>query len=176
MRRFGILLLALTLIDCSSADKPESNSGGVTDTHGSTESKNYRVLATGQYGAAAQRDSVGRRAPFVLVARDVNEFERLWRENIGSTPLPEIDFSKERAVFLLLGPQSTGGYSIELHDVDRDGERLQIDATLHHPSEGAITTQAISAPYAVIAVRDREFRSVEWESGRRLLARTDLAN
>lgn len=182
-----LTLLTVAFLACTSSDAPETATSietANTTTASPSEPAapaaaregDVRVLDTGSYGAAATGDTGGRRAPFVLVARDVEEFARLWGEHVGNKQLPAVDFSRERAVFLLMGPQSTGGYSIELHDAERDGDRLRIDATVHHPSSDSIVTQAFTAPYAVIAVRDRGFRSVEWMNERRLLARTDLAN
>lgn len=174
MRTVAVLIASIILSGCGLRDRIKA------DEKEMSPSAAFRILAAGAYGAAATRpsDDAFRRAPFVLVARDITELERLWRENIGDQPLPEVDFQRERVVFLLLGAQSSGGYSIDIHGVSREqeGANLEVDATLTQPMTGAMTSQAITAPYSVIAVADRGFSSVEWKSRKQLLARTDLAN
>lgn len=185
MKRLALVTFAL--LACTSSDAPVGESTTTTTAtttttsaadanSGTTEGeKNVRVLANGSYGAAASRDAGGgRRAPFVVVANDVQEYTRLWQEHVGDRAMPAVDFGSERVIFLLMGPQSTGGYAIDFHGVRRDGERLEVNATLKHPEEGAITTQAFTAPFAVVAVRDLGFESVEWMNRDRLLARADV--
>lgn len=176
-----LTLVALALVACTSSDPTETTtttaeSPATTTEDASTAApadESVRVIEAGQYGQAASGDR-RRRAPYVLIARDADELRRLWREHVGEKRMPSIDFNSERVIFLLLGPRPTGGYAIDFVDAKREGESLRIEANLREPAEGSIVTQAFTAPYAVIAVRDLGFRSVEWINHERLLARADM--
>jgi hypothetical protein len=65
-------------------------------------------------------------------------------------------------VFLFAGMHNTGGYSVEARGATLEGDVLVIDAVVHGPPPGAITTQVITYPFAVISVTPRGFRSVRW--------------
>jgi hypothetical protein len=177
--KLGGWMFLLLITACSARPVPEVDpSTATTDTAAAVpaaEAPKYRLLASGQYGAAANGEGVGAHAPFILVARTPTEFERIWKEQVGETPLPSVDFDRERAVFLLAGSQRSGGYAIEFRSGDLDGDSLVVEATFHRPEPGTITTQVITAPYAVLAVRDRSFSSVQWVDAKTVIARTDLA-
>ena len=79
------------------------------------------------------------------------------------------------AIFLLLGPQSTGGYAIEPQDVTIDGKVMKVHARLVQPMKpDDFTIQVITAPYAVVRAPATDFERVEWvdADGRLLATRT----
>ena len=103
-------------------------------------------------------------------------FERLWRENVDDHQVPEVDFSSESVVFLLMGPRPTGGYSIDLRDVILEGDVLKVLADLREPGPKEMLTQAFTAPHVVLVIPNREFSSVEWINQGRLLWRTEVGD
>lgn len=113
------------------------------------------TLATGGYA----RDDSGRQA---VLARSDAEFRRLWSEKIGGDPVPDVDFGKGVAVFLLAGQRSTGGYSVVPESVEVDGSSAVVRARVERPGRGAITTQALTSPYAVVFIDSRQVETVQW--------------
>lgn len=73
---------------------------------------------------------------------------------------------KESIIRLDLGMRPTGGWSIEPLDVTAEGDVVTVKAKVNRPAAGSIVTQALSAPYAVIAV-NAPVKAVRWvdESG-----------
>jgi hypothetical protein len=81
---------------------------------------------------------------------------------IGAGEAPAVDFETETVVFLFGGQRSTGGYSVDVRGVTMEGDTLVIDGSVQGPPPGAITTQALTSPYAVLAVKSRAIRNVRW--------------
>lgn len=136
-----------------------------------------KVLATGAYGALATGnvEETGRRVPWIEVATDRTAFSRIWASHIGLQDVPDIDFESRIAVLLLLPLQRTGGYAIEPHRVRVvEGDVLEIDATVIEPAEGAMTTQALTSPFAVIEVERLDFQRIDWLSEGRLVAGKEI--
>jgi hypothetical protein len=118
------------------------------------------TIATSSYAA----DDTGRKA--VLVTSE-SEYTRRWTELIGSAPPPKADFSSGVVVFLLAGARRTGGYAVVPLSVDvaSDG-RATVHARVDEPGSGAIVTQALTSPYAVVFLSSRIVTSVEWPEER----------
>lgn len=132
-----------------------------------------RLLASGEYGRAASGDDATTRDARLLVARDRDTFLATWRSNVNDDNPPELDFSREVAVFLLLGRHSSGGYAVEPLSADVEGDTLHVDARMTAPSKRAIVSMAFTAPYAVIAVPKGSFRRVDWRNEQRVLVREE---
>ena len=135
-------LLALTLVGCANAT--------------STGDVSMRVLTTGGY-AAAQSES-----PRAIAVKTADEYRAAWQEQIGSGDAPQADFAKESVVLLLAGLRRSGGYSVEPRGVRIEGRTLVVDAEVKTPPPGSMTTQALTSPYAVIAVDTKSFDDVRW--------------
>lgn len=131
------------------------------------------VISTGSYGKLAEDVESGRRrAPFIEVARTTDELDSLWNQYIGEGDRPAVDFDENLVVLLLMPPQTTGGYGIEPKGTRYLAGTLEVDATLHQPGQGAMVTQAFTAPYAVIEVSgiDGAVDKVVWVNEGRPLA------
>ncbi|MEO8218698.1 MAG: protease complex subunit PrcB family protein [Acidobacteriota bacterium] len=129
----------------------------------------FRILDHGGYAAAAG-DDPRPSGPKVLVAGSAEEASRLWSSMIGPQPMPNVDFSRESVVFLLLGVRSSGGFDIVPQTVSGRGEGVTVTAETRSPSRGEIVTQAFSAPYAVIAVSRAGVRSAAWVTAGEVVA------
>lgn len=131
----------------------------------------WRILSSGQYGRAANDTGPGdRREPFMLIARSQTEYEQLWNRHVGDGEVPPAAFDEETVVFLLTGPQPTGGHEIDPRDVRLEGETLVIDAVVKRPGPGTISSQAFSSPYVIVAVNDRRFGTVTWYNEGRVVS------
>jgi hypothetical protein len=106
-----------------------------------------QVLAEGSYGEGG---------PFVAVARDPEVYAALR----GASPsLPELgaDFFRSHAVAaVFVGQRNTGGYAVEIRH--EGGGRLLVSERV--PPADAITTQAITHPFKVVAVPVKEGEAV----------------
>jgi len=115
-----------------------------------------RVVASGSNAAMSPAAKVA------ILAFTEAAYRTEWARVVGTAELPAVDFETESVVFLLAGERNTGGYSIEPHGATVEGDMLVIDATVRSPGARAIVTQAITSPYAVVAVKARGVREVRW--------------
>ena len=63
-----------------------------------------------------------------------------------------MDFDAARVVLISMGEQATGGYSIELVTIEREGTDLRVRFVERSPGLGCVTTQALTQPTLVVAV------------------------
>lgn len=164
--RASLIILALGLTGCLSTAAVESPRADLAITSGTS-------------GRLASSENPGRRrAPWIEVATDHDRFIELWQRYVPGDPeagARQVVFERNLAVFLLLGPQSTGGYAIEPIDVEVEGGVIRVHAKLVQPmTPGDFTTQAITAPYAVVRAPAIPFDRIEWvdADGRILATRT----
>jgi hypothetical protein len=130
-----------------------TNAGAAAGTAAAAD-PGFRTVGNAAYAARTERGAV--------VATDEAAYRNAWDSMIGTGEAPAIDFAAETAVFLFGGQRSTGGYSVEVRGVTLDGDTLVIDGGVKAPPPGSITTQALTSPYAVIAVESRAIRNVRW--------------
>jgi hypothetical protein len=117
------------------------------------ESVQVRKIAEGGNALDAQNADT-------VAAFDDGTFRSTWSARVGTDEPPRVDFSKEAVVFVFGGMRNTGGYSVDIRGAKVEGETLVLDAVVEGPPAGAIVTQVITYPYAVVAVTPRAFRSV----------------
>jgi hypothetical protein len=123
-----------------------------------------RNLAKGAFSAL---DTAGE-----IIIRDPAEWRELWQNHARmqtETAIPEVDFEREMVIAVTLGRRSTGGYGIEITRVERTGNGLRVDVTRTAPPPGAMTIQALTAPFHFVAVpaSDLPVRFVEKKPGTR---------
>jgi hypothetical protein len=98
----------------------------------------------------------GIQEPKQEVIRDKTTWERTWTKHSASSKsagkMPEIDFSKEMVIFVSLGRKNSGGYSIQVTKAEPMGDKLQITVSRTAPPAGAMTIQALTAPFQIVAV------------------------
>jgi hypothetical protein len=82
----------------------------------------------------------------------IHELETLPGRNLSLAPLRAIDFGQEHIVLVSLGRKPTGGYSVTLAGANREGNRLELSVRTLKPAPGAMVTQVLTTPCAVIAV------------------------
>ena len=185
MKTSLILLGALAVSGCVSSENTPASTppAGETTTVATTTaaapkpspSAGWQLLTSGTAGMAAQGQGAangGRMAPRIEVAATADQFEPLWREHIRQSP-SGVTLGGRVAAFLLMPPQSSGGYSIQVHGVTVTGTTASIDGELIEPAPGSMNTQAITAPYAVIAL-PAHVRTIEWKSRGRLVRMAEV--
>lgn len=98
--------------------------------------------------------------PTRLVITNQAEWEKVWQKhNIRRTPVPEVpkvDFEKEMVLLVAMGMRNTGGYSIAIARIEKEEGRMVVHVDTKSPPPGAITLQALTAPFHVVAAKSRE--------------------
>ena len=113
------------------------------------------TIARGAYAA----DDSGRKA---ILARSEKHYRELWTKHIGGGEAPAVDLEGKVAVFLLAGSRPTGGWTVRPDRVHVEGDTVVIEAPVIGPPKGAIVTQALTSPYAILAIHDRNIKKVRW--------------
>jgi PrcB C-terminal len=100
----------------------------------------------------------------IRVAHNASEWSELWAEHTAAMmPRPEppaVDWKKEMVVCIALGERPTAGYGVEIAHVERQGNRLIVEAREKKPAPDAIVPQVVTHPY-VMAVTPRSDGEVE---------------
>jgi hypothetical protein len=120
----------------------------------------FRTLLVGSYGTSSAAK------PHMIVARDAVTMRNAWNAYVGHGDAPAIDFKKESVVFLFAGQHNTGGWGINVKSVKTSGKNVVIDAPISGPPGGGFVTQAITSPFAVVAVKKKNAPLVRWLDGK----------
>ena len=118
----------------------------------------FRVLHS---GSNARYQGSIRNMTYVPMAE---AYQNVWKQMIGETPAPEVDFSREAVVFIIAGQRPTGGYKVDVKSVAREGDTLVVDAPVTAPSPDMMVTQAFTSPFAVVAVDKTDVSRVRWKN------------
>lgn len=79
-----------------------------------------------------------------IVDREEN-WARLWK-HLGK-PAPAVDFSKNVAIFLSMGPRNTGGYTAVWDGPKEDDKKMHVRVAILPPKGMAM--QALTEPWAI---------------------------
>ncbi|TVQ25412.1 MAG: protease complex subunit PrcB family protein [Spirochaetaceae bacterium] len=138
------VLLGLT-VACSSAGSPSSEARDMADIDG------VSIVAEG---------NLERQNPGAQTIRTSEQLEAVLQE-MGQTDLTRrnaalggVDFERQVVVAAFLGRRRTGGYSLELTEVERGSEFITIHMRELSPSPDAMVTQALTWPAVLILVDD----------------------
>jgi hypothetical protein len=117
------------------------------------ESLPLRKLAHGAFGGiqTAKRE----------VIKDQSAWDKLWAQHaqpVNEPEKPKVDFSKEMVILVAMGRKTTGGHSIEITSVKPDRDHLIITVKSSSPPPGAFATQALTAPFHIVAVPRSELK------------------
>ena len=100
--------------------------------------------------------------PRQVVIKDKASWERLWREHQSGDqpqrPAPEIDFAREIVIFVAMGQQSSGGFTIEIVNVEASQRGFRILFQRKGPPPDAMITQALTAPFEIVAIPKSDLR------------------
>jgi uncharacterized protein (DUF885 family) len=136
-----ILRMAL-LGDAANAQPSSQNTPAETDR---TNVVDFSVVAYGAYSAHEGGRSVE-------LIEDATEWQRAWAAIGGGRPIPEVNFGTRAVIIAYQGQQRTGGYSIEIAGIRRDGIVLAITTRERRPASGDVTTQALTSPFVAVSV------------------------
>lgn len=124
------------------APAPAAPTGAVSDAEPGTSVEIRRI---------GRWVSSGIRGARRLVIRDPATWAHFWSE-LGAGVRPEVNFSSDLVIAVAAGERSSGGHDIEVRQVSRSGDRLRIEVLETYPSEGCMTTAALTQPVDVVVV------------------------
>ncbi len=81
-----------------------------------------------------------------------SDWRRAWDTVGGGRPQPEINFNSRAVIIAYQGQKSSGGYSIEIAEIRRDGTVLAMKVNERRPASGDVTTQVITSPFVVVSI------------------------
>jgi hypothetical protein len=161
-----LIVAGSTACRCCPGDKGANSGAGTTaeggesmhehdgDSHAAPKAPKearpavWRPLADGH-------DSAVNELSFV-VCRDAKAWNALWakhKSNVLPVPsAPEIDWSKEMVVGLVLGLRPTAGYSVAVEGVEIVDGRMEFRAHEAQPDPDMAQAQMITCPYALCRV------------------------
>ena len=105
----------------------------------------FSVLATGAFSAYTGTRSV-------QLVMNQNEWANVWRIIGGNRPAPEISFDTRAVIVVFQGQKPTGGYSISINEIRRDGRDLTVRVSENAPARTDITTQVLTSPFVAVSI------------------------
>lgn len=106
----------------------------------------FETLDSGLYSGITEHKEVA--------VRSHAEWADLWREHISivSPPpdSPTVDFSQEMVVAVFMGEQSTGGYSIEINQIVKEGSKIKVFYTETSPDPECMVAQMLTQPFHIV--------------------------
>jgi hypothetical protein len=87
-----------------------------------------------------------------VVVRTAAEWTTVWKEHAPDRTQPTIDFTTSMVVGIFLGTRATGGHSVEIASITRDGANLVVTYRERRPSSSDIVTQVITMPYHLVSL------------------------
>ncbi len=144
MKTSLIAVLIGFVVACSSAG---SGSSEVSDMGGLN---GVRIVARG---------NLERQSPGAQVLRSEEQLSAVLGEMgqqdlLRSGPLRAVSFDSQVVVAAFLGRRRTGGYGLELADVERSGDFVTLYLREQRPAADAMVTQAITWPAVLLLVDD----------------------
>ena len=150
-----LVVMAVLAGACSGGDDGDASevSAGRTEEGAVKDDGKRRELNAGTNGPATAGE---------VVATSAEDWREKWVATGATVPAPDVndvDFGSEVVVGLFAGERSTGGWKIDPDvTVKVQGRFAAVAYEIVGPGEGCQSTQAITAPYLVLAVKGEAVR------------------
>jgi uncharacterized protein (DUF885 family) len=138
-----VKILRMALLGDASAPRAAAPANDEADDR--TNVVEFSVLATG----ALSGHEGGRRVELIS---NENDWRRAWALVGGGRPQPEINFDSRACIVVYQGQKPSGGYSLEIAEIRRDGTALAVKVTERRPAFGDVTTQVITSPFVAVSI------------------------
>ncbi|HEY0005220.1 MAG TPA: DUF885 family protein [Pyrinomonadaceae bacterium] len=122
-----------------------ANSAPNDDALDQTSRVDFSVLATGTMSSFEGT----RRVELIL---DRSEWQRAWQTIGNGQPLPDVNFNTRAVVLVQQGRKNTGGYSISIEAIRREGTTLSVRTSERAPRPGEMTTQVLTSPFVAVSI------------------------
>ena len=81
-----------------------------------------------------------------------DEWQRAWTVIGAGRRVPELNFTTQAVIVVFQGRRPTGGYSVNVRDIRRDGTVLAVNVEERRPASGDVTTQVITSPFVAVTI------------------------
>jgi hypothetical protein len=105
-----------------------------------------------------QWSTSGISTPAREVIRDDGAYARFWA-GLGAGERPSVDFSRDVVIAVAAGQRTTGGHTIAVERVVRDGAGLAVNVVETQPGPGCQTTQQLTQPVDIVVVAAADART-----------------
>jgi len=133
MRKIILVMAAVIVASCSSTKNKDT--GGL-----------YKVLVSSEYG--------GGNFQFYEIITDPKEFNLLLGDEELKKMVKADDINTSNFVLLNMGEKATGGYSIEVVNVEELPDKIVVTVKENKPS--GVATTAITNPYTVVKINSKK--------------------
>ena len=89
-------------------------------------------------------------APRTAVVRSADEWTALWKDHARSAKAPAVDFSREMVVAVFLGTKPSGGYSVEIAQIEKRDNEVLVTYRERQPGPDDIVTMALTSPFHIV--------------------------
>lgn len=103
--------------------------------------------------AAGERSNIA--VALEVVVRTEAEWQQLWNEHAPRQPIPKVDFAARMIVGVFLGTRPTSGFGVQIVEVGELQDALRVKYTERAPAPGAMVTQVLTSPFALVSVPAR---------------------
>lgn len=90
------------------------------------------------------------------IANTKGKLSSLWGNGhahlLSQPPAPSINFTQESIVGIFLGTKPTGGYSLNVVNVENTPEGWRVNVNITEPAANSFTTQALTSPWVLIKI------------------------
>ncbi|MAY22263.1 MAG: hypothetical protein CMC74_05750 [Flavobacteriaceae bacterium] len=136
----NILFFLLVLVGCKSQNT--SNEGAdqgaskvsfellVEDSQSNIDMKNYEVIRSSE--------------------RLQEVFNRINSTRKPGIPIPEVDFSKQLVLFLNMGQQNSGGFSVSVSKIEKTNDAFVVFVKEKKPEPTAMVTMVLTTPFTLV--------------------------
>ena len=97
-------------------------------------------------------DLAGIERPRTVVIRTANDWKTLNNQRARGAPQAPVDFTKSTVVGVFLGTRPTGGFSVEITGIEKQGNELTVTWRERKPGRDDMVTQVLTAPYHLVTI------------------------
>ncbi len=93
--------------------------------------------------------------PAQVVVRSRADWQALWNRHAPNEETPrmdELDFGEQMIVGVFLGSRPTGGHTVSIEQVHREGTRLVVGYLERRPAAGSLVPQIVTSPFDVVVL------------------------
>ena len=135
MKKVVFIVFVLFMVGCSSTKTKDT--GGL-----------YSVLVSSEYG--------GGNFKFYEIFTEAKEFKMLLGDDELKKLVQPNDINTSNFILLNMGEKTTGGYSIEVVNVEELSDKIIVTVKENAPKTGDNVTDAITNPYAVVKINSKK--------------------
>ena len=117
----------------------------------------FSTIAAGNYSGISKKKNV--------IISNQKDFEKIWSEcysiQIPQPKAPQINFEKECVLIAFSGEFSSGGYKVELANINKKRRSMNVDVINTAPGADCNVTSAMTQPFHMIKMQKKYFKKVE---------------